>query len=154
MFLNNQTRKPEYDPEELSGICEFLLSSGTTGTPKAVKFTDNDVMISTIILTENGALTMQSDTKFPIVQPLAHIGGQNLSFLSPAWAGANLFVLDYPGNVGLLELIQKYGITHLFAVPPVLNFLAKYEHLEKYDLSSLRSETKLSCKKTQHRGPA
>ena len=83
---------------------------------------------------------MEEGSRFPIVQPLAHIGGQNSSFLSPAWAGSNLYVLDYPGSVGLLEIVQKYELTHLLAVPPVLNFLAKFEGLENYNLSSLRLE--------------
>ena len=43
MFPNNQTQKPEFDPKELEDVCELLLSSGTTGPPKAVKFTHRDV---------------------------------------------------------------------------------------------------------------
>ena len=137
MFPNKQTLEPEFDPSELDDVCELLLSSGTTGSPKAVKLRDVDVIVSCIISTEKGAMTIGKEANVPVVQPLAHIGGQNVCFLSSAWAGGNLFVLDYPGSIGLVELIQKYAITHLLAVPPVLNFLAKYEHLEQFDLSSL-----------------
>ena len=135
----NQICQPEFDPEELNDICSLFLSSGTTGVPKAVKLTDADVIISCIISTEKGTMTITGNANMPVIQPLAHMGGQNISFLAPAWAGANLFLLDYPGSIGFLELIQKYSITHVFAVPPILNFLSKFEDLEKFDLSSLRS---------------
>ena len=135
---NEQSQQPEYNHKELDGVCELLLSSGTTGVPKAVKLSDIDVISSCIINIENGAMTIDDSTIMPVIQPLAHLGGQNLSFLNPAFAGANFLILDYPGSIGFLEVIQKYAVTHVFAVPPVLNFMAKYEHLEKYDLSSLR----------------
>ena len=54
-------------------------------------------------------------------------------------SGANIVVTDYKGPINLLECIQKFSIKNLFMVPAVLNFLAKFEQLEKYDISSLNS---------------
>ena len=136
--MNKQTVTPESTSDELKNICQLLLSSGTTGVPKAVKFSDTDVMIACVISTEHGAMTFDEDSIMAVVQPLAHVGGQIACFLAPAYRGARLIVLDYPGSVGLLEMVQQYAVTHLLAVPPVLNFLAKFEDLEKFDLSTLK----------------
>ena len=53
-----------------------------------------------------------------------------------SFQGPTLIVTDYPGTVGLLEITQKHKLTHLLAVPAVINSLAKYNHLDKFDLSS------------------
>ena len=44
---------------------------------------------------------------------------------------------DYPGADGILELIQRLKLTVVFAVPSVLNSIAKSETLAQFDLSSL-----------------
>ncbi len=133
-----QTKAPSYDKSELDGICQLLLSSGTSGAPKPIKMTFATILNSCIALAAKGAFTYSQNDISLLAQPLAHVGGQNCSFLCVAYSGANFLVTDYPGSVGLLEMAQKYKLTHVIAVPAVLNFLAKFEHLEKYDISSVK----------------
>ena len=88
--------------------------------------------------TSEGSLSYTPSDITLVAQPLAHVGGQNFAFLNACAKGPTLIVTDYPGSVGLLKITQKYRMTHIIAVPTVLNFLAKYEDLESCDLTSLK----------------
>ena len=136
IISQNQTEVPKYNRSELEGISQLVLSSGTSGTPKPIKITCEMIINNCLSLVSEGALVYDDGSVTLLAQPLAHIGGHNFAFLDFTFNGANFVVTDYPGSLGLLEIIQKYKLTHVFAVPSVLNFLAKFEHLEDYDLSS------------------
>ena len=60
----NPKSKPEYNPDELNGVCQLLLSSGTTGTPKAIKITDKMVIYSCLAIADNGCLTLEGSVSF------------------------------------------------------------------------------------------
>ena len=108
------------------------------GPPKAIKATAGLITYNILALASKGTFVYSPSDVSLVAQPLAHVGGQNFSFLSVTYHGPTLVVTDYPGSVGLLEMTQKYKMTHTIAVPAVLNFLAKYDQLEKYDLSTLK----------------
>ena len=116
----------------------MVLSSGTSGAPKAIKMTSRMIINNCICAAAKGALVYNSSDVSVLAQPLSHAGGHNLWFLDVIYSGANFVVVDQPDPVGLLEITQKFKLTHLIAVPSVINFLAKYEHLESFDLSSLK----------------
>ncbi|XP_075254900.1 uncharacterized protein LOC142346271 [Convolutriloba macropyga] len=133
-----QTSTPEYDKRELDGVCQMLLSSGTSGAPKPIKLDAKAIISNCLMNTSEGSLSYKPSDITLVAQPLAHVGGQNFAFLNACVKGPTLIVTDYPGSVGLLKITQKYRMTHIIAVPTVLNFLAKYEDLESYDLTSLK----------------
>ena len=116
----------------------MLLSSGTSGSPKAIRVSPRMIMNSGIITSAKGVLSCSKNDVSLVAQPLAHAGGQNFAFLAVAFNGPDLLVTDYPGTTGLLEMLQKYKLTHIFAVPAVVNAMAKVHDLETYDLSSLK----------------
>ena len=94
-YPKTQTKIPQYDLAELSGICELLLSSGTTGPPKAVKLSDYDIISSLVLCTSNGCCTFEENSTTLVVQPLAHIGGQNVSFLTATYRGILIFLISF-----------------------------------------------------------
>ena len=70
-----QSRIPQYDPNELIDICHFLLSSGTSGTPKAIKMGFRNLIDACLMSSAPGSLNLSSDDVVLVVQPLPHIGG-------------------------------------------------------------------------------
>ena len=119
-------------------IVALPYSSGTTGFPKGVMLTHRNIIANLIqvegipdySLIENGDRVIG-------VLPFFHIYGMvvvmNLSLIR----GATIVTMPRFDLVQFLELIQKYKITKVNIVPPILVGLAKHPLVDQYDLSSL-----------------
>ncbi|GIX48830.1 MAG: long-chain-fatty-acid--CoA ligase [Candidatus Tectimicrobiota bacterium] len=110
-------------------------SSGTTGMPKGVMLTHQNLVANAIQFISSGRLTEQ-DTLL-IFLPFYHIYGTML-IGGGLYAGATLVVMEAFDLERSLTLAQQYGVTWYFAVPPILIALDNYPHLAKFDLSRLR----------------
>lgn len=76
--------------------------------------------------------------RFLIILPMPHVytlsGCINASIIK----GATMVFTGHYSPKSIFSDIEKYRITVFSAVPPVYEFLAKYNRKENYDLSSLR----------------
>lgn len=135
-------------PRKLQGgdrMAYLFQSSGTSGLPKAMMITHKNGYhsgIQTLITAVQasrfaGIEPMATPTRTLGVIPMYHSYGmilwilrvnlmQNTNILLPKW-----------DIKGALESIQKYQITHLPLVPPLVRQLAQSDLTEKYDLTSV-----------------
>jgi len=111
-------------------------SSGTTGLPKGVMLTHYN-LVSNIIQT-NACMQYQADDSALAFLPFFHIYGMQVLMNSLLADGVTVVTLPRFDMEQVLGLIQKYRITQLFAVPPIILGLAKHPIVDQYDLSSLR----------------
>lgn len=114
----------------------LLYSSGTTGTSKGVMLSHKNLITHAIFFMNRPLAT--SSRVYLCILPMFHAYAL-ANFCSSVLAkGYSTIILPKFDMVQMLTAIQKYKVTHLLLVPPVLLALAKSNLVEDYDLSSLR----------------
>lgn len=115
----------------------LLYSSGTTGFPKGVELTQNNIHTNIVVAAKYAGY--RPDDRLAVFLPLFHVYGQNFILNACVLAGATvvLFRRFVPGVV--LKAIGEERVTVFFGVPTIfIGVLAA--DLSSYDLSSLRFE--------------
>lgn len=110
-------------------------SSGTTGKPKGVMLSSNNLLTSMILV--RGIMHLFPYDVLYCVLPMFHLTGFLLAFTTLEQGGQllieNRFSLERLG-----ELTSAYKLTILPTVPPILLMMAKSDLHKRYDMSSLR----------------
>lgn len=75
------------------------------------------------------------------VLPMFHVYGLSIISFSQLQIGNAVVSMSRFDLEDFLRAIEKYRITHLYVVPPIMIRLAKEDAVRKYDLSSLRRIT-------------
>ena len=126
-------------PEELTGgdlddPMAILLTSATTGRPKAVVQTHRAMM--QMSLGWLAAVPTEPDMVLLNLNPLSH-GSVQVTVTYMA-AGATIVVLRSFTPQGALAEIERSRVTHVWLVPQMLRFLLRARALADTDASSLR----------------
>ncbi|MFE7192728.1 (2,3-dihydroxybenzoyl)adenylate synthase [Kitasatospora sp. NPDC057541] len=125
---------PDPDP---SDVALFLLSGGTTGTPKVIARTHNDYEYN--FRGSAAVCGFDTGTVYLAALPAAH----NFVLGSPgvlgtlASGGQAVFVAS-PSPTAVFDAIKTHEVTHLAAVPAVLRRWMESAELTSIDLPSLR----------------
>ncbi|OBZ76144.1 4-coumarate--CoA ligase-like 7 [Grifola frondosa] len=101
---------------------------GTTGKPKAVAIAHYSLIANVI--------QMAHYTK-PVL-PFYHIYGLVVVLHFHLFCGFSLVVVPKFNFTDILKSIQRYRITHLAVVPPMVVLLCKHPAVKEYDLSSVK----------------
>lgn len=120
-------------------VAAILYSSGTTGLIKGVMLTDKNITscmknIVDLRIDEHKFITA---VVLPFFHAYAFIG----ILLSKLVTGGLCIIFPRFDEELFLQCIKKYRIESLPLVPPLMVFLAKHPHVEKYDLSSVKMIT-------------
>ena len=126
---------PQYaaDPAD---TCYQLYTSGTTGLPKGVETTHNNLMA--MMQGGLGPLEFDDNAVNLVCMPLFHISGSGWGVVG-LYAGADSILLKEPDMQEILRAIPAYGVSHSVFVPAVLQFLLAQPNINDVDLSSMRS---------------
>ncbi|KAL0743015.1 hypothetical protein Bca4012_084528 [Brassica carinata] len=129
--------KPEISPEDTVSI---PYSSGTTGLPKGVMITHKGLVTSVAqkVDGENPNLNFTGDDVIICFLPMFHTFTHSSLMLSAMRTGAAFLILPRFELNLVMELIQRYKVTVVPVVPPVVLAFVKSPETEKYDLSSVR----------------
>ncbi|KAF2209762.1 hypothetical protein CERZMDRAFT_46602 [Cercospora zeae-maydis SCOH1-5] len=119
-------------------------SSGTTGLPKGVEITHYNYIANTVQTNYVASLktdyeSWRSRAAFVAFLPMYHAYGQTVYGMNLVLQGIPMYLMRKYDFVDMLEYIQKYKITNVSAVPPIVVQLAKRDEVTKYDLSTLES---------------
>lgn len=130
----------EYSPPEISqsDTAALLYSSGTTGTNKGVVLTHRNFICASFMASGDQDLKGDPPNTFLCFLPLFHVFGLSVITYSQLQRGNSLVVMGRFEMEALLRSIEKYGVSHIFVVPPVMIALAKQGKVAGYDLSSLK----------------
>jgi long-chain acyl-CoA synthetase len=117
-------------------------TSGTTGRPKGVKLTHEN-LLTTIESYAKGGLPVDPDTTFLLVMPLFHIYGLNGIMGTCIYNGAKMVMQADPEPAPMLEAIEEHDVTEFAGVPALYTMMFREyrENPGKYDLSSLVNTT-------------
>lgn len=126
---------PETDVKE-SDIALQLYTSGTTGRPKGVMLTNDNILVR--LKSGRDDFGFDNSSLYMAVMPLFHIGSNKYVFHSLYFGGKSLMVRDTnPENI--VKMIAKYQVTHTFLVPSMLQFILQLPALSKKEFSSLKA---------------
>lgn len=112
-------------------------SSGTSGIPKGVMLTHRN-LVANLAQSFASAIKIHESDRMLGVLPFFHIYGMVVIMNAVLVKGATIVTMPRFELEPYLELIQKYKITCINVVPPIVLALAKHPVVDKYDLSSLR----------------
>ncbi|KAH8662127.1 hypothetical protein BX600DRAFT_382106 [Xylariales sp. PMI_506] len=148
-LINEGKSLPEVEPLHWSTgqgarqVAYLCFSSGTSGLPKAVMISHRNVIANvmqarwfeSVGRKKNGVSTQITLG----LLPLSHIYGLVLAAHASIYRGDGVIILPKFDLKGLLETIQRFKISFLYLVPPIIIQLVKSPELcAKYDLSSMR----------------
>jgi 4-coumarate--CoA ligase len=146
--LVRQGAKMAERPRKLLGgdrVAYLFQSSGTSGLPKAMMITHRNGYHSgmqslvTAVQTARyaGVEPLDPPTRTLGVIPMYHSYGMIVWILRINLLRNTIVMLDKWDTERALRSIQRYKITHLPLVPPLVRQLAQSELTDKYDLSSV-----------------
>ena len=128
---------PEFVPlveREASDLAMLLYTSGTTGNPKGVMLShDNMIFVADALYERNASV---GQIRSLSVLPMSHVFGvlmMNLSYRM----GNSSYILKHFDTNKVLALIESFRVQRLSFVPTMLTMLINHPDREKYEYSSL-----------------
>ncbi|KAL6202956.1 hypothetical protein ACLB2K_026660 [Fragaria x ananassa] len=116
----------------------LLYSSGTTGLSKGVVLTHRNFIASSVMVTHDQELTGEMHHVFLCVLPMFHVFGLAIITYAQLRKGNAVVSISRFNLEKILMTVEKYKVTHLWVVPPIILALAKDNVVKKYNLSSLK----------------
>jgi long-chain acyl-CoA synthetase len=113
----------------------LLYSSGTTGTPKGIMISNENLSHSATMARQG--FRMDADSVNLVPSPLFHIGGAGYGLMAQTTGGTTV-IARQAAPEELLAAIGRERVTHTFLVPAVIQTVVEHPDVGKYDLSSLR----------------
>ncbi|AJQ28033.1 AMP-binding protein [Pelosinus fermentans] len=127
-------RQDSLDPDD---VISMMYTSGTTGFPKGVMLTHNNLIGNACSLAECMDFTKKDRLCIPV--PFFHCFGCVLGTMACVVSGATMVPIVVFNPIKVLETIEKESCTAVHGVPTM--FIMELEEMEKnkYDTSSLRT---------------
>ncbi|KAL9258266.1 putative CoA ligase CCL7 [Drosera capensis] len=116
----------------------LLYSSGTTGNSKGVVLTHGNFIAAGLMIVDDQDVEGRNDNVMLIVLPLFHVFGLVVLLYSQLQRGNTVVIMGRYDLEMLLRAVERYRVSNLWIVPPIMLELTKQTRMTKYDLSSLR----------------
>ena len=117
-------------------------SSGTTGQPKGTEITHYNYVSNCVQYVHLASLkenysALNARARLLNFLPLYHAMSQTLNIGCALVRGIPVYIMQKFDLIQGLECVERYRITTLILVPPIVVALAKHPAVKKYDLSSV-----------------
>ncbi|QLD84238.1 AMP-binding protein [Natronomonas halophila] len=122
-------------PRKESEVAEMMYTSGTTGRPKGVRHTHQNLSTNA-----RGFLRYMDWSENEVgltVCPCFHVSGLNITTTPFVFAGATNHFLPAWDPETALDAIETHGVTYTFLIPTMVIDLLAVDDVDAYDLSSL-----------------
>lgn len=130
--------RPPAVPENPGRISYILYTSGTTGKPKGVTFTQETAYHR--IQEAYSSLGPQSQNTVSLqLSPFFHAGGIGTTIHPTLCAGGTLLIAPDWNPMMAPETIDEYGATHVITVPTVAKHIAEHDNVDSFDFSSIET---------------
>ncbi len=136
-FIEGQSEEydwPALEEDQPAGMC---YTSGTTGMPKGVEYTQQMLWSHTMAtITPQGLGLDDTDVVMPVV-PMFHVNAWGMPFTATAAGAKHVYPGPSPDPADIASLIEEEGVTITAGVPTVWLGLLEYMQENDVDLSSL-----------------
>ncbi|XP_066275421.1 uncharacterized protein [Branchiostoma lanceolatum] len=120
-------------------VAVLPYSSGTTGLPKGVVLTNNNIVANLRQIILEGMLEFDRQEDCLIAQlPFFHIYGMVAVLSSSLRQGVKIVTIPRFEPELYLRIIQDYKVNRVMMVPPIALFLSKHPMVDQYDLSHVK----------------
>ncbi|OCH94571.1 acetyl-CoA synthetase-like protein [Obba rivulosa] len=149
------SRPPSFNERHLhpgeakTKVAYLILSSGTTGKPKAVRLSHYAVIANTVQSAVHMDISpnyaSDENKRFRVgdvmlgLPPFYHIFGLITVLHFSVFVGMPLVVIPKYSFIEMLKSIERYQINHLLVVPPQIVLLCKHPAVKNYNLKSIRT---------------
>jgi len=113
-------------------------SSGTTGLPKGVELTHENMVSNTLQSWDCENRFVSSDDVILSPLPIFHIYAFLASLHNTLYRGATLVTMKSFDLERFCQLVQEHKCTRMHVVPPILLALAKSPIVDNFDFSSMK----------------
>ena len=127
-------RKKSLSPDD---VINMQYTSGTTGFPKGVMLTHNNIVNNGFATGECMKFTQNDRLCIPV--PFFHCFGLVLAVLACATHGACMLPLLYYAPLKVMHVVEYEKCTALHGVPTMFIGILEHRDFDKYDYSSLRT---------------
>jgi acyl-CoA synthetase (AMP-forming)/AMP-acid ligase II len=134
-LLRTGGEQPDVAIDPANDIVALPYSSGTTGLPKGVMLTHQNLVANVCQVTAQRQLG--ADERIIAVLPFFHIYGLVSIMNVTLYCGATLVTMPRFDLVEFLRVLQDHRISRAYVVPPIVLALAKHPLVDEFDLSSL-----------------
>ncbi|KGN64806.1 4-coumarate--CoA ligase-like 7 [Cucumis sativus] len=121
-----------------SDTAALLYSSGTTGASKGVILTHGNFIASSLMITMDQTFNGEEHGVFLNFLPMFHVFGLACITYAQLQKGNTVVSMPKFNLEKALWAVEKYKVTDLWVVPPVVLALAKQSLVKKYNLSSVK----------------
>jgi long-chain acyl-CoA synthetase len=125
---------------EFEDVCLQCYTSGTTGDPKGVLTSHENVLTTSRSYTKTGGGDPEESTAL-LVLPLFHMYGLSVVLINGLYNGAEIVLKTLPVASQLLGAIEEHEVTQFAGIPAIfIEMLDEYEaDPDAYDLSSIET---------------
>uniref|UniRef100_A0A1D1Y9J4 4-coumarate--CoA ligase n=1 Tax=Anthurium amnicola TaxID=1678845 RepID=A0A1D1Y9J4_9ARAE len=125
-------------PVRQSDTVALLYSSGTTGVSKGVVLTHRNFIATSLMVTSDQGRPGEPNRVLLCFLPMFHIYGLSVVNYAQLQRGNSVVSMARFDMEKMLRSVEKYRVTCLSLVPPLMIALAKQGKVTRFDLSSLR----------------
>jgi len=129
---------PQVNPEDPA---LYLLTGGTSALSKVAVATQEKMMLRATLPFVYDGLDYTHEDNFLLFNPMFHFGSEGI-YMPVSIAGGCITMMDKMDVEGILQAIEKYKVTRMLLLPPVLcHRIQENPELQKYDRSSVKHVT-------------
>jgi fatty-acyl-CoA synthase len=125
---------PDVSEDQPMGLC---YTSGTTGKPKGVEYTQKMVWSHTMTNVTPQGHDVREDDRLLIAVPMFHVAGWGLPYELTATGGTHIYPGPSPSPEKLATIIEEENVTFTAGVPTLWIDLLEYVDNNDADISSL-----------------
>ena len=129
--------RPRDEPVSLEDACLIMYTSGTTGRPKGAVLTHGNMTWNAV--NQFMGMDFSQDERTLALAPLFHIGGLNGTVNPALLRGGCAVIVRRFEPAETLQVIEEQRVNSFFAVPTMLDAMARERGFATRDLSALRT---------------
>ncbi|WP_049894239.1 class I adenylate-forming enzyme family protein [Halogranum rubrum] len=136
-LLGTEGGDTDVEPRRSEELAELLYTSGTTGAPKGVYHTHGNLDANARGYIDCNRWS-RDDVALTVCQCF-HVTGLNITTTPFLALEAENHLLTEWDVEAALATIERHDVTYTFLIPTMVVELLEHEHVEAYDLTSLRT---------------
>ncbi|GFQ06447.1 4-coumarate--coa ligase-like 7 [Phtheirospermum japonicum] len=130
--LVNNDGSVNFNKIKQDDVAALLYSSGTTGTSIGVVLTHRNFIAASLMVTADQEFTGETHNVFLCLLPMFHVFGLSVIMYVQLQRGNAVVSMSKFDLEMVLRTVEKYRITQLWVVPPIILGLAKSGFGEKW----------------------